>query len=422
MLIIKFPLQDGQKTEYHTEKIFIEKMDYKKFFPVFTHHPDLIFLDSGASSQKPAIVLNTIKKFCETSYANIHRGNYSLSIQATEQYDDVRKKAEKFLGTDKKNIIFTKNGTEASNIFANGFAAKFLKSGDEILIPISEHHANMLPWMRAAKEKNATITWVYPDKSGVFNIKNFEEKISSKTKLIAFAHVSNVTGQIFPVQEIVKLAKKFSAYTILDACQSIPKMPFNFDLLGVDAAFFTGHKFGSGGTGGLLLSEKFFDIFDPLLVGGDIVQDVSINGYDLLPQPEKFETGTPAIENIVGLGAAIDFCSEIGMQKIFDHEQDLIAYGLAQIEKKLPNWKIIGPKKNRSGNISLIHPDIHHQDIGALLSEKNICVRTGFHCAHPFHTFLKTSGTVRASFWIYNTKSDIDAFIAELIEIEKFFL
>lgn len=403
--------------------------DIKKKFPVFSHHPELIFLDSGASSQKPSVVLDTVKNFCETSYANIHRGNYSLSLSATNKYDEVRTKASKFLGTAEKNIIFTKNGTEASNIFANGFAEKFLEKDDEIIISLSEHHANMLPWMRAAEKKDAKIVWAMPDENGVFTAESFAEKISPKTKLIAFAHVSNVTGQIFPVEEIVELLANASTtlgnrkiYTVLDACQSVPHLPFDFDALGVDAAFFTGHKFGAGGTGGLLLSDQFFDVFDPLLVGGDIVQDVTVNGYELLPQPEKFESGTPAIENIVGLGAAIDFCTEIGMQEIFEHEQELIAYGLEQVKKFLPDWKIIGPKTNRSGNITLTHPQIHHQDIGALLSEKNICVRTGFHCAHPLHTFLQTTGTVRASFWIYNDRSDIDAFIAELIEIEKFFL
>lgn len=398
--------------------------NYKKFFPVFSHHPNLIFLDSGASSQKPEKVLSEVKNFSEISYANIHRGNYRLSQEATKKYDAVRGKVAKFVGTREKNIIFTKNGTEASNIFAHGFSENFLEKGDEILIPISEHHANMLPWMRSAEKIGAQIIWIEPNEDGVFTLKDFEKNISSKTKIIAFSHVSNVTGQIFPVQEIAKTAKEKNIFTMLDACQSVPHMGFNFEKLGVDAAFFTGHKFGAGGTGGLILSEKFFNAFSPLLIGGDIVESVSKESYTLMDQPERFETGTPAIENIVGLGSTIDFLEDQagGMENIFKHEQELVHYAMEQLESKLPSWNLVGPKENRSGNITLVHPKIHHEDVGILLSEKNICVRTGFHCAHPLHKFLDCSGTVRASFWIYNEKHEIDALINALQEIEEMFV
>lgn len=399
-------------------------MNYKKDFPIFTNNPDLIFLDSAASSQKPRKVIDAISNFSSTSYANIHRGLYPLSLQATEKFENARNNISEFFGVKSKNCILTKNGTEASNIFSSGFSSLFLDRDDEIIIPVSEHHANILPWMQNSREKGAKIIFIYPDKNGIFSFSSFENSITEKTKIIVFAHVSNVTGQIFPVKKISQLAKEKNIYTVLDACQSAPHIPFHFTELGIDAAFITGHKLGAGGTGCLFLSDKFLEVLPPYLLGGDMVSDVTEEDFSLLPQPSYLESGTPAIENIIGFGSAIEYIKSIGgMEKIYEHEKKLLDYAFHQIEKKLPHWNIVGPKNSidRSGNISLYHEKIHHSDVAVLLGEKNIAVRTGFHCANPLHHFLKIKGTVRISFWIYNDEKDIDAFVNALSEIEKMF-
>lgn len=409
-------------------------MNIKSKFPVFTHHPELIFLDSGASVQKPRFVLDAVRKFSEKNYANIHRGGYKLSLNASEEFENSRKNIANFLGTAPKNLIFTKNGTEASNMIAHIISEKFLRKGDEILISISEHHANILPWRRAAEKIGAEIIWVFPEhKNTVITVKDFENQISEKTKVIAFAHVANVTGQIFPVHKIANLAKKHDIITVLDACQSVPHFPVDFTALEIDFAFFTGHKLGAGGTGGAFISQKFLEKINshnseisPFLLGGGIVQDVTQTGYTLLNFPENFEAGTPNIEAVIGLSAAVDFLK--GLQNDdFDyktHGQEIVKYALVQFQKFLQNWEIIGEKNpenshNRSGNISFYHPKIHHIDVAAFLSEKNIAVRTGFHCANPLHHWVKTSGSVRASFWVYSQKSDIDALVQELQVIEE---
>lgn len=399
-------------------------MSYKNDFPIFAQNPSLIYLDSGASAQKPKYVLDSVHEYSQKFYANIHRGLYSLSLISTEKVENIRDKTAKFLGAAPHQLIFTKNGTEASNILVNGFSEIFLEENDEIIIAVSEHHANFLPWQIACAKKNAHFIVIHPDSNGVFCAEDFTSKFSSKTKAVVFAHVSNVTGQIFPIQKIVEAAKKYNIFTVLDACQSVPHLPFDFTALGIDAAFFTGHKFGAGGTGGLLLSERLIGKFPPLLWGGDIVEDVTENSYTLLPAPAYFESGTPPIENIIGLGAAIEYIENIGgMEKIRKHEFEILEYGLEKIKENLPHWKLVGPNSAeiRSGNISLYHPTIHHLDIGMMLADKNIAVRTGFHCANPLHHFLQCAGTVRASIWIYTTKEDIDAFIQALIEIENIF-
>lgn len=398
-------------------------MNYKKEFSVFEHFPDLCYLDSAASAQKPKTVIKSIQSFSEASYANIHRGDYFLSQRATDAYEGSRERVSSFLGISPKELVFTKNGTEAANIFIAGYS-ELLCEGDEVLIPLSEHHANFVPWLRAKEKQKIHLVFVEPNEKGVFSIENFRKKISPKTKAIAFAHVSNVTGQIFPVEEIVALAKSFGAMTLLDACQSVPHLSVDFCAIGVDAAFFTGHKLGAGGTGGLYMRESLFDKIPPLLVGGDMIDSVSLEGFIPKKGLQKFEGGTPAIENIVGLGAAVEFLSAIGMENIRIHEKELLEYAIDRIASLLPQFRIIGTQdaEGRSGLLSLVHEKIHHSDISAYLAAKNICIRTGFHCSEPIHHFLDSSGSVRASFWIYTEKKDIDRFIEALVEGQEMFL
>lgn len=394
----------------------------KKDFPVFSHYPDLVFLDSAASSQKPRVVLDALRDFSERHYANIHRGTYPLSMDATSRFEEARSEIALFFGASAENIAFTKNGTEASNILAQGIAQTTLRAGDEIILPLSEHHATILPWVRACTSTGAKVVFVRPNSQGVISLEGFLDCISEKTKGIVCAQVSNVSGQIFPLEEIVFHAKKKGIFTIVDACQSAPHIPVSFTELGVDAGFFTGHKIGAGGTGVLFIDSLFQEKIPPLLLGGDIVQDVQEEDYSLIDGITVYESGTPALENVIGLQSAVQYLKSLGgMDAVRNHEKNLIQYALDRLREDLPEWRLIGPSRieERSGSISLFHPKIHHMDVGMILSEQNICVRTGFHCANPFHHFLQTSGSVRASVWVYNSFEDIDAWIDGMQKSEK---
>ncbi|HID91495.1 TPA: aminotransferase class V-fold PLP-dependent enzyme [Candidatus Gracilibacteria bacterium] len=412
-------------------------MNYKKDFPIFKNNPNLIFLDSAASSQKPLKVLEDVKYFCENNYANVHRGAYSLSLQSTESIETARTDIAKFFGTQAKNLVFTKNATESSNIFISGIVQHIQSEHIEILMPVSEHHSSLLPALAHTKNpqnlSKITVKYIYPNASGIFTEDDFEKNITKNTQLIICAHISNVTGQIFDIKKISNIIKnkqniyKNNIYFAVDASQSAPHVQINFDALSkisCDAMFITGHKIGAGGIGALLLSDTMSRILPQYSVGGGIVKDVHEQEYSLLESPTRFEAGTPSIENIVGFQSAIKYLENITFKKIQHHEEKLMKYALEQFAKKIPHFIIIGDKnitKNRSSLISFYHKNIHHSDIAILLAEKNIAVRAGMHCANPLHHYLHSKGTVRASFWIYNDISDIDALISGLQEIEQMF-
>ncbi len=427
--------------------------NYKEDFPIFKNNPNLIFLDSAASSQKPQCVLDDIKYFCEHDYANVHRGAYNLSLKSTESIENARNDIANFFGTNAKNLVFTKNATEASNIFTSGILQYIQNNTDlknkniEILMPISEHHSSLLPALFQNKN-NVKSTYIYPQLNrdnnfAIFNEEDFEKNITKNTRLIISAHISNVTGQIFDIKKIAKIIQKINKfrekefgnknskiYFAIDASQSAPHVKINFDELSkisCDAIFITGHKLGAGGIGALLLSDEISEILPQYSVGGGIVNDVHETEYSLLNSPTRFEAGTPSIENIVGFHSAIKYLTKITFQNIENHEENLIKYALEQFTKRLPNFIIVGSKnydtdkKNRSSLLSFYHKDIHHSDLAIMLAEKNIAVRAGMHCANPLHHYLKIKGTVRASFWIYNDNSDIDALINTLQDIENIF-
>ncbi len=419
----------------------------KKDFPIFKNNPDIVFLDSAASSQKPQCVLNDVKYFCENNYANVHRGAYSLSLQSTEKMETARTEIAQFFGTQAKNLIFTKNATEASNIFTSGILQYIQKNlahsseTIEILMPLSEHHSSLLPALAYSHNtQNIKIKYVYPNTSGIFTEEDFIQQITEDTQLVICAHISNVTGQIFDIKQIAqniqkintqrKIQKKNKIYFAIDASQSAPHMQIQFNELSniaCDAMFITGHKLGAGGIGALLLSDKIAKILPHSFFGGGIVNDVHEDTYSLLDSPTRFEAGTPSIENIIGFHSAVKYLQTLGFSKIQDHEYKLTQYVLEQFSQKLPNFIIVGDSdfsplsQNRSSLISFYHKNIHHSDIAMLLAEKNIAVRNGMHCANPFHHYLQLNGTVRASFWIYNNISDIDALVSELQGIEKMF-
>ncbi len=414
---------------------------YKNDFPIFTNNPDLIFLDSAASSQKPQQVLDDITYFCKNHYANVHRGAYSLSLQSTHKIETARQEIAEFFGTKKQNLIFTKNATEASNLFISGilqYIQTYQNSTSEpieILMPLSEHHSSLLPALiKTQYNKQIIIRYIYPNSSGIFHETDFEKHITHNTRLIICAHISNVTGQKFDIHKIshiIQQKKKqynMPLYFAVDASQSAPHTPITFDSLLCDAMFITGHKLGAGGIGALLVSHTVSNILSPLCVGGGIVHDVHEHEYSFLESPTRFEAGTPSIENIIGFHSAIEYLKNISFEKIIQHEKQLTQYALEQFAQKLPHFTLLGDKNytpvapNKSSIISFYHPTIHHSDIAILLAEKNIAVRSGMHCANPFHHYFKLKGTVRASFWIYNTHSDIDALIQALQEIEKMFV
>ena len=398
----------------------------KSYFPIFTAHPGLIFLDSSASAQKPKVVLDAVREVHEKKYANIHRGLYSLSLEATQLYDNARKTVAKFFGADAEEIVFTKNGTEAANLFVHSFGKQFLQKGDEVVLTLAEHHANFVPWLRLREENGIILKFVEPDKTGTFSVADFEKCISKNTKVVTFPHVSNVTGQIFPVEKIRELAGSVGARTFLDICQSASKLPINLNKIEVDAAFFTGHKMGAtGGTGGLYCQKKLLEELPPFLLGGDMVDTVSAEAFTVQKGPQKFEAGTPSIAETVGLAKACDFLKEQGIAEAEKHDQELVEYALEVFQKELPHLRIIGPtlSKERSSLIAFSHPEIHPHDIAQFLDGKSICVRSGLHCAEPIHQHMKlNNGSVRASFWLYNERKEIDLLVDALQECETIFL
>ncbi len=398
----------------------------KRKFPIFTKHPGLVYLDSAASAQKPKCVIEALKNGYGEKYANIHRGLYALSLESTRLYEEARTKTARFFGAEADEIIFTKNGTEASNLFAHSFSEAYLEPDDEVLITLADHHANILPWLHLQKKRSFTVRFIEPDKKGVFALEHFQNAISKNTKLMVLPHVSNTTGAIFPVREIVKIASAAGAKTMLDICQSAPHLPVDLKSLGVDAAFFTGHKLGApGGTGGLFVKKELMKSLPPFLVGGDMIETASVCGFTTREAPQKFEAGTPAIMESIALGAALDFLGGLGMENVRIHEKNLVEYALGRIRQELPRFSFFGPEAVdvRSGIISLTHSEIHPNDLAQHLATKNIAVRSGYHCSEPIHTFLGLkTGSLRMSFWVYTERQDIDAFVSALKKAESLFL
>lgn len=397
--------------------------DIKKEFPIFEDE-NTIYLDSGATCQKPRCVLEDMKKFYEKTNANPYRGAYGLSVKATEAYNDARAKVAEFVGAKEAcEIIFTKNATESLNLLAYSFGLDNLQKGDEVVLSIMEHHSNLVPWQKVTKAKGAVLKYLYLNDNFEIDEKEIEKKITKKTKIVSVLSVSNVLGTMVNLEKIIKKAHSVGAVVIVDASQSVAHHKVDVQSLDADFLVFSAHKmYGPLGVGVLYGKKKLLEKMSPFLMGGDMIEFVHEQETTFAPLPNKFEAGTQNASGAIGLASAISFLESVGMKQIEKHERTLIGYAYDKLSR-LPYVTLLCPKdKNKiSSVISFNINGVHPHDVSSLLGLKGICVRSGNHCAQPLMRFLGVDSTCRISFGLYNTKSDIDALVGALGEIyDKF--
>lgn len=382
----------------------------------------LTYLDSGASAQKPRVVIDAMADFYSTHYANIHRGVYHLSAEATRQFEAVRGKVAAFIGAaNEREIIFVRNATEAINLVARSWGEQNISEGDEIVLTQMEHHANIVPWQMLAKRRGAVIRVAEIDDDGVLDVAHLTSLLGPKTKLLAFTHVSNALGTINPVTQLVALARDRGITTLVDGAQAVPHQRVSVDEIGADFYVFSGHKVvGPSGAGVLHGRMDLLEAMPPFLGGGDMIESVSFEGTTFAPVPHKFEAGTPDIASIIGFGAAIDYLEAIGMDEIAAYEHELLVYANERLPA-VPGIRIIGQAKEKAAVISFVLNDAHPHDIGTCLDGEGVAVRAGHHCAQPLMKRMGVPATARASFAFYNTREDIDRLVKALIKTADLF-
>ena len=397
--------------------------EIKKDFPLLENR-NIAYLDSGATTQKPKEVIEAIKKYYENSNANPHRGAYSLSIEATEQYENTRTKIAEFINAKhREEIIFSKNATESLNLIAYSYGMDNLKKDDEVVISIMEHHSNLVPWQKVTKATGSKLNYMYINENYEISDKEIESKITDKTKIVGITHVSNVLGTINNVKKIIKYAHKKGAVVIVDASQSIPHMKIDVQDLDADFLVFSGHKMLAPlGIGVLYGKREILNNMAPFLMGGDMIEYVYEQETTFAPLPNKFEAGTQNVEGVIGLGAAIDYIQKIGYDKIQEKENEVISYARQELSKLNYLTLYLTPNaQNHSSVISFNIKGVHPHDVASILDSENVCVRSGNHCAQPLMRFLGIDSTCRASFYFYNTKEDVDRLVSALNKAYKMF-
>ncbi|MBU3131304.1 cysteine desulfurase [Clostridium gasigenes] len=399
----------------------METRDYSKDFKTLNIEVNgnrLVYLDSAATTQKPNVVIESIKNYYENINANPHRGAYYLSVEATKAYEESRETVKCFINAEtSKEVIFTKNATEAFNLLAFSYGMDSVKAGDEIVISIAEHHSNLIPWQRVAKDKGATLKYMYTNEFGELTLDEIKSKITEKTKIVSVAQVSNALGTINNIKEIIDYAHSKGSIVIVDAAQSIPHMKVDVRELDVDFLVFSGHKLlAPMGIGVLFGKEELLQKMPPFMLGGDMVEYVYEQEATFDELPFKFEGGTQNVEAAIGLKVAIDYLEEIGMETIAKIEKELMTYAMDEI-KKIPYVTVYGPSKieNRSGVISFKIEGVHPHDVASIFDSHGVAIRAGNHCAQPLMRYMGINSTCRASFYLYNKKEDVD----KLIEVIK---
>lgn len=383
----------------------------------------LAFLDSAASAQKPRAVLERLQSVYETHYANIHRGIYALSEQSTEAFEQTRTLVADFIhAPSERNIIFTRGATEAINLVAHSYALQTLKPGDEILLSVMEHHANIVPWQQVVQQTGARIQVVPIEDNGELNMEAFHAMLSERVKLVSMLHTSNALGTELPMGEIIQAAHKAGAVVLVDACQSAAHQPLDVTALDADFLVFSGHKlYGPNGTGVLYGKAHLLEAMPPYQTGGEMIEQVDFEeGSRFLPPPLRFEAGTPVIAEVIALGEAIRYLSQFDREAVKAHETQLMRAATEAIQA-LPGFQIIGQAKQKAAIVSFVHEQAHPNDIGAILDQCGVAVRAGHHCAQPLMKRLNLPGTARASFAMYNTSDDVDALIDGLKKVQKLF-
>ena len=399
----------------------------RKDFPILqreVHGKPLVYLDNAATSQKPKQVIDALVDYYERYNANIHRSLHTLAAEAEEGYEAARTKVANFIksGYGPQSIVFVRNTTEAINLVANAWGRKFLNEGDEIVLTIAEHHSNLIPWQLIAHEKGAKLRFIDIDDEGRLRRDQIAETIGPKTKMVAFAHASNVLG-INPIHEITKLAHENGALVLIDGAQSVPHMAVDVSELDCDFLAFSGHKMlGPTGVGVLYARPELLEAMDPFLGGGSMISRVQLEESTWAAVPQKFEAGTPNVADVIGLGAAIDYLEALGMDTVRAHEQEITGYALEQLSK-VPGVTIYGPMttEDRVGVVSFNYGDLHPHDLSQVLDRHGVAIRGAHHCAQPLMRRLDCVATARASFYIYNTKAEVDTFIGALEEAGRYF-
>ena len=409
------------------EKLTINAARIREDFPILKQQVNdkpLIYFDNAATSQKPNNVIDAISNYYRHYNANIHRGIHKLAEEATVAHEEAREKVAKFINAKQTGeIIFTRNATEALNLVAHSWGRANVGKGDKIVLTIMEHHSNLVPWQLIAKEKGATVEYVEIDENGELRLDEVHELIDDSTKIVCVAHASNVLGTINPVKDIGRAAHRAGALFLVDAAQSVPHMPVNVRDVDCDFAAFSGHKMmGPTGIGVLYGKAELLEGMPPFLSGGEMIKEVHTTGTTWKDLPYKFEAGTPNIAGAIGLGAAVDYLQGIGMETVLDHEKEIPRYALGRM-KEIEGLVIYGPMDvdHRVGVISFNLGDIHAHDLASILDEDGIAIRSGHQCAQPLMEFLRIPATSRASFYIYNTKQEVDVLVEALEKARKIF-
>ena len=388
----------------------------------------LVYLDSGATSQRPTPVLDAERHFAETSYAAVHRGAHTLAGESTDAFEGAREAVARFVNVPVDGVVWTRNATEGINILAAALTdpnagSLALKPGDEVLITEMEHHANLVPWQRACARSGATLRWIPLGDDGRLDLGGLDDLITPRTRVLAFAHASNVLGTINPVAELVERAHAVGALTVVDACQSVPHLPVDLTALGVDAAVFSGHKMlGPTGIGVLAARPDLLNALPPVVTGGSMVERVTMTETTFRDAPQRFEAGTPPVAQAVALHAAVDYLSAVGMGRIAAREAELAGLLLDGVAG-VPGVRVIGPVENvdRIATVSFAVDDVHPHDVGQVLDAVGIAVRVGHHCAQPVHRRYGVNASTRASAYLYTTEAEIGAFVTALGTVRRFF-
>ncbi|GLO67045.1 MULTISPECIES: cysteine desulfurase [Oceanobacillus] len=396
----------------------------KQQFPILNQevngHP-LVYLDSSATSQKPLSVIEAVEAYYKENNSNVHRGVHTLGTRATDQYEGSREKVRSFINADStKEIIFTRGTTTSINIVASSYARMNVGPGDEIVITQMEHHSNLIPWQQVAKATGASLVYLPLQEDGTITIEDAKKTITGQTKIVAMAHVSNVLGTINPIKEIAAIAHQHDAIMVVDGAQGAPHMKVDVEDLDCDFYAFSGHKMcGPTGIGVLYGKQHLLENMEPIEFGGEMIDFVNLYDSTWKELPWKFEGGTPIIAGAIGLGAAIDFLEDIGHQEIVDHENELAAYALKQM-RTIDGLSIYGPEQ-RAGLVTFNLDDVHPHDTATVLDAEGIAVRAGHHCAQPLMKWLNVSATARASFYLYNSKEDVDRLVEGLLKTKEYF-
>ena len=396
-------------------------------FPIFTREVrpgvSLVYLDSTATTQKPNQVIDAMDAFYRRSNANIHRGIHMLAEEATQNYEEARVKVASFIGSPSpRQIIFTRNTTESINLVAFSWGRSNLNPGDTVILTEMEHHSNLVPWHILAAEKKLRLEFIPIDQNGILDLEIYQQLLTRNPKLVAFTHMSNVLGTINPAAEITHLAHAAGAIVLLDGAQSVPHFPVDVAALEIDFLAFSGHKMcGPTGIGVLYGRKELLDSMPPFLGGGDMIKRVELRSFTPNAIPYKFEAGTPAIAEAIGLGAAVDYLQDIGLQSIAAHEHMIISYALERLEE-IPGVTIYGPKADQKGGVASFTLDgVHAHDIAQILNREGVAVRAGHHCAMPLHDRLQLTATARASFYLYNSVEEVDRLVNAIYKVKEVF-